>query len=442
MELKNTLKTIISNFHNSDLPEVLPRDKEIPTNINYIVAVIGARKAGKTYLVFETIKKLIESGIRKKQIIYINFEDERLNELKASQLDYILQAYRELYPNINMNDVYIFLDEIQNVKGWEKFVRRIFESITKNIVITGSNSTLLGSEIATTLSGRTYTVELFPLSFKEFLEFKGITNKLNDYYNSTYKARMMNGLEEYLLYGGIPDIVKSDKSLKIALLQEHFNTVIFKDLIQRYKITNLEIISLFLKQLVNSNSKEFSINKIYNSFRSIGLKTGRDILYEYLIYTQNIYFSFVLNKYERNLRIREQTSKKFYSIDTGLVNAILSKGFDSKTKLFENMLFLSLYRNNKEIYFYKEEQVECDFILYEKDKAKEAIQVSYSIEEQNTKNREITGLIKACKALNLHEGTIIIYDGYRTEEEVESIKIHIIPAIEYLLSYDLVYIPK
>ena len=298
VDLKDIIKTILNNFHESNLPKVFPRNKKIPTNTDFIIAVIGARKAGKTYLIYETIQKLVESGISKDNIIYINCEDERLRGLVANQLDYILQAYKELYPNIDIKDTYIFLDEIQNVEGWEKFVRRIHESISKKLFVTGSNSKLLSSELATALEGRTYTVELFPLSFKEFLGFKGIPNKLNDYYNSSYKAKMLNGLEEYLLYGGIPDIVKSDESLKIALLQEHFSAVVFRDLVQRYKISNLKTIDFFLKQLVNStNGKEFSINKIYNSFKSIGLKSGRDILYEYLIYSQNIYFAFVLNKY-------------------------------------------------------------------------------------------------------------------------------------------------
>lgn len=433
MDFKSTLKTIINDFQKGSLPKIFPRDKEIPTNTDFVVAVIGARKAGKTYLVFETIQKLIKAGVKKEQIIYINFEDERLRGLEAKQLDYILKVYAELYPDIDMRESYIFMDEVQNVKGWEQFVRRVLESITKKIVVTGSNSKLLSSEIASALSGRTYTVELFPLSFKEFLGFKKIPNSLNDYYISTYRSKIINGLEEYLQYGGIPDIVKSDTSLKIALLQEHFNTVVFRDLIQRYKVTNLKAIDFFLKQLVNSNAKEFSINKIYNSFRSVGLKSGRDVLYEYLSYSQNIYFAFVLNKYERNLRLAEQTSKKIYFIDTGLVNSISMDGFDKKAILLENMLFSNIYRNNKEIYFYKEEQGGCDFVLYERGLVKEAIQVSYSIEDANTKKKELYGLIRACKTLGLHQGTIIIYDGDKKEEEVDGVKINIVSASEYLL---------
>ena len=433
MGKKELLKNIIITFQKEPSPKIIEREVELPVDSNAVISVIGSRRSGKTYLLLETIQKLIQNGVQIDKVLYINFEDERLMDLQTTDLDLILQAYREIYPDNKLSEVYIFLDEVQNINGWEKFVRRIHESISKKVYITGSNSKLLSTEIATELGGRTLTFEVFPLSFKEFLAFKNIPDDVKGFYASSIKAKLMNGFEEYLIYGGFPEVVERQTNLKNKTLQEYLNVMISNDLVRRYDIKSLKSVSFFVKQLINSNAKEVSINKIYNSFKSIGLKIGNNTLYEYFEYAQTIYLAFVLNKYVISDRLREQTSRKVYAIDSGLFNAVNTKNFDDKGKLLENVIFLHIYRKTKEVSFYKDEYHECDFIICENGKPVDAIQVCYSLESEDTRKREINGLVKACHALNMQEGKIITYESSESSFEVNGIKVNILSAAEYLL---------
>lgn len=434
MDTKDLLKNIIRTFHTEPLPQdIIERDIDIPVDSGAIISVIGSRRAGKTYLLLETMQQLIKQGVPKESIIYINFEDERLIDLKVTDLDIILQAYRELYPDNKLSNAYIFLDEVQNIDGWEKFVRRIHDSITKRVYITGSNSKLLSTEIATELRGRTLAYEVFPLSFKEYLRFKGIPHAKDDLFGSSTHAKIANGLEEYLLFGGFPEVITRDHLLKTKTLQEYLNVMITNDLVKRYDIKSLKAVQFFVRQILNSNTKEFSVNKIYNSFQSVGIKISNTTLYDFLEYAQTIYLAFVLNKHVYSDRLKEQTSKKIYAIDSGLYNAVNTSTLDDRAKLLENMIFLQIYRNIKEVSFYKDEYSECDFIVSEKGRPKQAIQVCYSLEADGTRKRELRGLVRACKALGITEGTIITYQTTEPVTEEDGIRVRIISAPEYLL---------
>ena len=293
---------------------------------------------------------------------------------------------------------------------------------------------MLSTEIATELRGRTLPYEVFPLSFREYLRFRDIPHAQNDLYVSSVHAKIVNALEEYLLYGGFPEVIARERPLKIKTLQEYLNVMITNDLVKRYEIKSLKAVQFFVRQVLNSNTKEFSINKIYNSFQSVRLPIGNSALYDYLEYAQTIYLAFVLNKYVYSDRLREQTSKKIYAIDSGLYNAVNTSALDDRAKLLENAIFLQIYRNTKEVSFYKDEYSECDFIICEQGKPKQAIQVCYSMESEDTRKREIRGLVRACKALGLTEGTIVTYQSSEATTVEDGVQVQIVPAPEYLLS--------
>ena len=179
---------------------------------------------------------------------------------KREELDLILQAYRELYPGINLQEVHFFFDEIQNIDGWDKFIRRIYESLGKNIYITGSNSKLLSKEISTSLRGRALSYKLFPLSFAEYLEFQGIEA---DSISSQGRAFMRNNFQRFLRYGGFPELLSMGQNLYDKILQEYYNTMIFRDLVERYEIKQVHVLKYFIKHLLNSITKDISVNKIY-----------------------------------------------------------------------------------------------------------------------------------------------------------------------------------
>ncbi|NPA40486.1 MAG: ATP-binding protein, partial [Thermodesulfobacteria bacterium] len=365
MQRKEILKTIIREFHTRKLPTLIKRKLSLPFDSGKIITVIGPRRAGKTYLLYQHILTLIEKGVKKEKILYFNFEDERL-DFFSQPLDLILQAYRELYPGLDLEKCYFFFDEVQNAEGWERFVRRIYDTISKNIFITGSNSKLLSQEIATSLRGRTIKYELFPLNFYEFLKFKNFDFDVNiDFYDSQKKAILINLFKEYLYFGGFPEISFLEEELKIKTLQEYFEVMLYRDIVERYKIKDVFILKYFLKRLAENTGKFLSIHKIYNELKSQGIRVSKDTLYKYLEFAENVYFIELIKKHYRSLVKSELAEKKVYLIDSGMLSSIRHLGYEGKGILLETVIFKELFLFDSEVTCFKEKR-ECDFIVDQK----------------------------------------------------------------------------
>ena len=426
MKKKLILKQIIRDFHLSSNFDVKPRELQLPLNTNKIITLIGVRRSGKSSILYETINRLTKN-VSKDNIVYINFEDEGL-DLTTKELDEIIESYRELYPNKDLKRCYFFFDEIQNVNGWERFVRRLYDTISKHIFITGSNSKLLSSEIATSLRGRTLTFEVFPLSFREYLNFLDIEQ---DLYSSKAVAKIKNAQNAFLQDGAFPEILFLDKQYHIQLLQEYFNVLLYQDLVERYSISNTTALKYFLKRLLASSTKQISINKIYNELKSNGIKIGKNTLYDFLDYAQNIYLSLILHRYDNTLVNKELGEKKVFSIDVGLNNAIEFCFSKNLGKALENVVFLELRREFKDIFYYRDNSSECDFLIQKNGELK-AYQVTYEMSSEDTKKREIKGLINACKKFNLKNGTIITYDTLDSIV-IDDININIVPFYRWVI---------
>ena len=421
MKKKEQLKRIIRDFHLAERFDVKTRSLQPPVNTGKIITLVGVRRCGKTSILYDMINRLSEK-LEKTRILFLNFEDERL-ELALDELDLVLQSFMELYPEQDLKECYFFFDEIQNISGWEKFVRRVYDTVSKNIYITGSNSKLLSSEITTGLRGRTLSYEVYPLSFGEYLAFKDIDV---DLYSSKSIAHIKNAQEKFLKNGGFPETLFLEEQYRNQTLQEYFNVLIYKDLAERYSITNTVALKFFLKRVIASSTKQISINKIYNELKSHGIKIGKNTLYDFLEYVQNIYLALVLHRYDSTLVNKELGEKKIYSIDIGLNNATEFKFSDDVGKSLENAVFLELKRNGKEIFYYRDQSSECDFIVNENNHVAQAIQVTYDMSDENTKSREVKGLLTACKKFHLTEGTIVTYD-HEAEITEDGVKIDIIP---------------
>jgi len=428
MKTKDTLKTIISNFHSNNIKRSFKRTIDLPIDTEIIISVIGVRRSGKTYLLYETIKKLLQNKVAKNKIIYLNFEDERI-KLQQSELDFILQAYQELYPNIDLGECYFFFDEIQNITGWEKFVRRVFDTISRNIYITGSNSKLLSTDIATELRGRTITYTVYPLSFKEYLIF----NKTNtNYYETGNKNKIIRFSREFMQYGGFPELVKQNETVKIKKIQDYFNSIIYKDLIERYEISNPTVIKFYIKKIFANVTKPLSVNKVYHQLKSLGYKISNNILYEYLEYIQATFTAVLINKFDYSLIKQEKSEKKAYTIDTGFLTAIDFTFTENYGKLLENMIAMELLKAGKEIMFFKDKK-ECDFIIKDK-KNLSPLQVSYDVENEDTKKREFEGLYAACKYLKCNKAKIITFEQ-EDSVKYKDIEIEIVPAYKFMLDF-------
>jgi uncharacterized protein len=435
INFKNLFKELISQFHSSDLPIVLPRQYTIPDIQREIITIIGPRRSGKTYLLFAKINELKLNGVSSSKLIYINFEDERLLQLDVTELNSILEAQKESEPEIELKDCYFFFDEIQNIDNWEKFIRRMHDSITKNIYLTGSNSKFLTSDIATALRGRSINIEIHNLSFNEFLSFKTIDRKKI----IQNKGLFVKYYNEYIQYGGYPSVVLNDNIIeKINLLQSYYNTLIQKDLQERYKIQNLELLKYFCQEIIQNNSYIISLNKLSNLAKTKGYKFEKNYIYSLYDSIQNVYLGKSISKYSDSFRKSQLSVKKFYLLDNGIYNTIRYKASTNNGVLLESLVFQQLNNNkDNEIFFYKDSNdYECDFVVKNAQIMGDVVglyQVSVNMEDPATLKRELKGLVVAIKYFGLKEGTIIVQEETSRTLIVDGHEIKILNIKDFLL---------
>ena len=427
---KNLLKKLFLEFQNSLPIRIFSREAILPVDTNKIISVCGVRRSGKTFTMFDTINKLIKSGVHKKQILFLSFDDERL-QLQQEELDLIIQAYRELFPDIDMENIYIFFDEIQMTNGWESFVRRIYDTETKHIFISGSNSRLLATDIATSLRGRSIQFEIFPLSFSEFCSFKKIESNA---FTSKSETKLNNGFKEYMTFGGFPELVLNDYAHIEKILQEYYHIMLYKDLIERYNIKNIAVLKYFVSRLLSNHTSPTSINKIYNEIKSSGLKTDKNLLYQLAEHLESIYFTQRLGKYDNSvLKTELANERKVYFIDNGFLQALKQSTSNDFGKLLENVVFLHYRRQSlfmRGMYFYKKNK-ECDFVILDRDKPHEIVQVCYDISDISTRKREIDALIEASAYLKCDNLKIVTMD--KSQEIVAGDKIiQIVNAVDLM----------
>lgn len=407
MNLRNIFQSIIA-LHQEEIPLSLhERSLQLPLNKQRIVTVTGVRRCGKSSLLHLTINRLLASGVDKEQILYIGFDDERLANMDVSDFDEILQAYRLMYPDRPLSSVYMFFDEIQIVKGWELFVLRVYKSYCKNVYVTGSTAQMLSGEMSSALRGWPDEYTEYPLSFKEFIAFKGV--KANRY-TEEGAALMANMFKSYLLTGGFPQAVLANvETERVKLLQAYFNTMLFRDMIEHYNISaSPSVVRYFLKRVFNNITKPSSVNNIYNDLKSQGLKLSKDSLYQWLDYACNIFLLHKVPKYSKSI-IKQSTSlSKYYVADFALAKSVLLPQSEEKGKALENAVYMHLARHlneNEQIYYFNE-GAECDFVIANDEGVKELIQVCWELDEFNTP-RECGGLCAASAATGCKKASII-----------------------------------
>jgi predicted AAA+ superfamily ATPase len=419
------------NYWNRDFEEYVPRpdylDKmKLFRRSGEIIALTGIRRSGKSTLLKLEMESLAEERSRN-ELLYIFFEDPRLSEnLNTKTLDLILEVYRE---NINpKGEIFLFLDEIQNVSGWEKWVRTAYELKKARIYITGSSSKLLSGEIATSIGGRYLRIDVYPLTFSEYLGFMGQKcGNIMEY--SANSAEINRSFAKYLRYGGFPRIVSVEEDLKKEELISYFNTILLKDIMARYSLRNYDIIKKFTEYMLTNDTKQNSVNSISRAL-GYNYNTAND----YIDYLKQVYMLFELRNYSYSLKKQLASDMKYYVTDTGFVNTMSFSFSGNIGRLYENVVFNELKRRNKEMFFLNENGYECDFIVQDAGRITEAYQVCYDLNEDN-KKREIKGLLAACSKFGLDEGVIITESssGVITEGEI---KIKLIPVTLFLLGFD------
>ena len=375
------------------------------------------RRAGKSYLLYQRIHQLLEKGHRMEEICYFNFEDDRLGIMTLADLDIIKSAFEEMF---DAQPIFFF-DEIQIVDGWEKFARRLADQKYR-VYITGSNAKMLSSEIATTLGGRYMIMEVFPLSFAEYLSFSGINVKEKNALH-LHRKEIVKHFETFFRFGGLPEVMNvADKRSWLSGL---FNKVFFGDLIARYDIRNDFGLRILAKKLAESVKQPSSYNRLANVVSSTGKKASTDTVIDYVNYMCESWLLLPLENIIGKLTERN-TQRKYYFIDNGILNLFLP---DPEASLLENMVAINLIRKYKnEVCFYHN-GVEVDFYLPEQ---KKLIQASYSLQDESTFQRETEALIKVSKRFEVDDLMIITKDE-ETILEKDGKTIQVVPLWKWLL---------
>lgn len=409
------------------------RENPLPVGIGKIITIPGVRRCGKSSKMENVINKLLADGVDRKRILWVGFDDERMVRMSSDDLDIIIEAYREMYPEIEISKVYMFFDEIQLINDWEYFVMRLYKHYSKNIYISGSNATMLSSELKSALRGWPLEEPTMPLSFREYCEFKGID--CNSWLEQD-TARIRNAFFDYNNEGGFPEVVLTENPLlKARILQSYFDTMLLKDLAEHYKIANLEVLRYYLKRIMSNLTKPTSIRSIHNDIKSRGLKVSKDDLYDWANHSCDIFMFLRITNYSKSLQKAESSQPKFYCIDNGLRDAVLLPQSDDDGKKLENTILLQLHRNKTALdkIFYYQGKGECDFVVQRESEIQQLIQVTWDMHDENTRKREIAGLLEASAATGCKTMSIITSDQ---EEEIildNGAIISVVPAWKWLL---------
>jgi uncharacterized protein len=388
-----------------------------------ILTISGVRRSGKTTMLHLLINLLLEEGLAAANILHLNLEDPAFKD--ASLYDLYEKYLAFMNPS---GKVHIFLDEVQEIEGWQKGLRKLYDGVRDlKIVVTGSNSSLLKGEYATLLTGRTIPYEVYPFSFREIVKQRGILTDFTLPAVISRKAQIKHAFSEYLMHGGFPEVANEENTkLKTTLLKEYYNGILTRDVIRRYSIRRTKQYEKAAHFLMSNATAPFSVKNL-SGVLDINVHTLED----YIGYLEDVYLLFSVNHFSYSLKKQIAYPRKAYCVDNGFINAVSFKFSEDAGRLLENAVFAGLKTSGLECYYWKGKK-ECDFIVKEGKTVSDAIQVSYSLKDAGTRKRALGGLFEAMKEFGLRKGTILTQDESE-EISVEGGKIEVVPVWQWLL---------
>jgi len=428
---KDKLKELIIEHKNRFLTKTPLVRREIQEDINNflkhkeVIVITGVRRAGKSSLMRLISADMMKKyGIRKDNILYLNFEDERFTEFDVKDFEQVYELFLEVYHPKGKK--YFFLDEVQNVKGWERWVNRLYEFEGIKVFATGSNAAMLSPEISTALTGRNRQLVVYPFSFYEFLSLKKYSLDKDSFYSREKRVAIKELFKEYLMLGSFPEVLKISD---VTLLEQYFKDIIYRDIIARYSIRNIKEI----KELTLFLASNIGTAQSYKNLKDmIGVKSLNTIK-NYLEILQSVFLFFRLELFSYSVKKQIYNPSKIYSIDQALSNSIAFKFSQDLGHIYENIVFIELLRRGFEIYYWKSKKGrEVDFLVKRGLKIEKAIQVSIRLTDRKTKQREIEGLLGASEELKVKD-LVIITEDEEQEEKINKNKIRIVPLWKYLL---------
>lgn len=416
---KEIIKSIIANFQ-LEIPRyhVIPRNFHFEEFGNYVF--VGIRRAGKSFLLYQRIQQLLASGTGWDEIMYINFEDERLQGMNATHLNQLLEVHMELYGKRPI----LFLDEIQNIEGWEKFARRLADSKYR-VYITGSNAKMLSSEIQTTLGGRYIPVNVYPYNFGEYLKAHGKTITPLTFYATETRAEILKLFDDYFHFGGFPE--GANLLSKRDYLTSVYQKIYLGDIASRHSVANTYALRVLFKKIAESVKQPLSFNRLANIISSTGTKIGTATVINYLEYAKDAWLLSPISNIAGKL-VEKETSPKYYFTDNGMLNLFL---LDAETALLENLVAITLLRKygREDAVFFYNHGIEVDFYV---PKDEIAIQVSYSLADADTYKRETKALVKLSSVISCKKLLIITRDEEQNIQ-LDDIHIEVVPIWKWVL---------
>ncbi|MCB4790786.1 MAG: ATP-binding protein [Elusimicrobia bacterium] len=390
-----------------------------------IIVIMGVRRCGKSSLMRMTAQKLLDTGIKKENILYVNFEDERFIDFDYNDFDALYESFLEL--NKPKGKKYFFLDEIQNIKSWEKWVNRLYEFEDVKIFVTGSNTSMLSSHVSSALTGRNRQITMYPFSFTEFLTLKKIDFSKNDLYSRNTRLSLKNSLNEYIQYGGFPEVAKNGDA---SLLEQYFKDILYRDVIAGHSIRNSKEIKELTLYLASNIGSIYSYKNLKEMIEVKSLNTVKN----YIDILEGVFLFFRLDIFDYSIKRQIFNPSKTYMVDHALSSAVGFKVFDNNSRIYENIVYTELLRNNKEVYYWKSKAgKEVDFLVREGTNISSAIQVSFSVKDKKTRERELSAMSECIDTLK-PKSIYLITENEEGEEKVKNSKIKIVPLWQWLAS--------
>lgn len=426
------LKEMILDAQAGSLYVGTPRHLKPAYVKNKATIIIGVRRSGKSTLLSQIADKWLSEGVLRENILYINFFDDRLSKLQTLGLDIVMQSYYSLYPHKKTQETtYCFFDEIQIIPDWEAFIDRILRTENVVVYISGSSAQMLSKEIATQMRGRALSWELFPFSFKEYADHMKIERNLP--LNTQQRLFIENAFQNYWDCGGFPEIAGLEKSLRIKVHQEYFESILFRDLIERYDISHPRALVDLAKHMLENIASMYTVNSMTGFLKSLGYSVPKSSVSEYLNWFEDAYFLFTVRLYDASFRRSNANPKKIYCVDHALIRSVSSGILTNSGHILENIIFMAIRRLTSDIFYYKtKSNMEVDFVFKNTEGKLILMQVCESLINPKTRQREINALEAAMAELKVTYGFIIT----RNDSEslvIESGTIEILPVWKALL---------
>jgi len=378
------------------------------------------------------MQRLVDAGVARQNILYLNFFDDRLHPLTGQNLNLVLEAYFSLFPEKKGTEkVYCFFDEIQAIPNWEPFVDRVLRTEDCEVWLTGSSARMLSKEIATQMRGRALSWEVFPFSFREYLDSKQLKSKGT--LSTKERLLVQKAFGEYWECGGFPETLELPALLRVKIHQEYFHAVLFRDLVERHDIAHPRAVADLARQLMDNAASLYTVNSLNGALKARGHKAPKSAVADYLEWFEDAYFLFTVKKYDASLNKSNANPKKIYCVDHAMVTSIASGVLVNSGHLLENLIFSALRRSYSQIYYYKTQgNKEVDFLVLDDQGKRQLIQVCETLSDPKTRKREMDALTEAMRELALERGTIVT----RNEEEtvtVDAGTVDVMPAWRFCL---------